>query len=257
MWIFVFFYVVFSILSKGVPGIYITLFQYIIPLINNWYTWIIRVFFIIALVAPLVTQYVKEISVNKYLSLLIVALILFEGLCRLSTHWFYIILIMNIPYIIVFSLGIMIHRINKNQLLIIMMIAFALYFILSFLICYKNGHFIITGKYKYPPRLYYTSYAIGAIILLFYNRKQIHTFFHLCKIDKICAFIGSHTLWIYFYHIFLLDIIDDKFQWASRYAIVYVFSILFVINQDILIQHIVTNIKNENIKNNIMIIFKG
>ena len=51
MWIFVIMYTVFTIaIGNGFPGLTKLLFEYAIPIMNNWYTWIIRVFFIIALV---------------------------------------------------------------------------------------------------------------------------------------------------------------------------------------------------------------
>ena len=258
MWIFVMLYVAFSItIGNGFPGIKNILFSYSIPLIGNWYTWIIRVFFIIALVAPIVSKYIRGMSVNQYLCISFIVLIIFEVLCIMSSDRRYDIVIMNIPYIVVFSLGTMVNRLSKIQLLCIMTISFAIFVAFALLIYNKNGEFIVTQKYKYPPRIYYTSYAIGAIILLYQFRKYIVNGLKKIKIDKLCAYIGSHTIWIYFYHIIMLDIIDNRHHIAIRYVVLYTLSIMLAFIQDILVQYIADKIDNENAKKNILILFRG
>ena len=261
MWIFVIMYTVFTIaIGNGFPGLTKLLFEYAIPIMNNWYTWIIRVFFIIALVAPLVSKYVSKIALSQYWYILLITLVIYESLCWLSTNLIYINIIMNIFYRLIFSLGIMVHRISNKELFIISTIAFTAFLILSIFISYEKGHFIITGNYKYPPKIYYISYAIGATTLLYQFRKQIEKIiygFSKFKVDKICSFIGSHTIWIYFYHILMLDIFYDKLHWSIRYIIVYTSSILLASCQDTLAYYIMNKIGNDNVKKNINIIFRG
>lgn len=72
------------------------------------------------------------------------------------------------------------------------------------------------------------------------------------------CFIGSHTLWIYFWHIAILHImfyVTNSF-WL-RFAVVGVGSCMVAYIQYRLLQAIIARVDNKRIKTNLNLIFNG
>ncbi|MBR2165744.1 MAG: acyltransferase [Paludibacteraceae bacterium] len=186
--------------SQEVSG-YLTLGTY-------WYVWIMRVFLITALFAPLLPLIRRTFSAKVIVPCVVAILCLFEVYApEMEDNWtFY--LSMTIPYILIFAFGYVIDTLSRKTQIIILILAAILYVLFALQFYYETGSYQATQISKYPPRLYYTSYAVMCIVLLWWGRAwivRVLTFMHL---DRLCGFIGSHSMWIYFWHIIWLKLLE-------------------------------------------------
>ena len=70
----------------------------------------------------------------------------------------------------------------------------------AFLKYIDTGSFVSTQLYKYPPTIYYLSYAFFAINAVFLAVKDINLNNALVRL--IIVWLSSNSLWIYLWHIF-------------------------------------------------------
>ena len=203
------------------------------------YVWIYRVFILVALCGPVFLILYNKIK-NKLIYFLI--LIFIYGIYEIAYHafgqyecsWSKIIvndiIFYMIPYGCLFGMGICLPDFGNKTILTIALIFLLLFSIISYLI-YSN-HFVPTYIFKYPPRLYYMSYAIFASLSLFaiFNQKILN--FIPDKMNKIILFVGSSTMWIYLWHILLLYLWAwFSPMWAENFLIK--FSMLLILSSTI------------------------
>ena len=224
---------------------------------NGFYTWIIRIFFIIALFAPFVAKLVQRTSLKKYFILIVCTLCINEGLCIAYHGPVYDLFIMNISYIAIFSFGAIANKFNRKELKTIMLIAFAIFVVIALILYCLTGNYINTQDYKYPPQIYYIAYALGTIVLLYLYKDKITAFFKKVSLTRCCTFIGSHTIWIYFWHIIILDMVKGQYNWGIRFLITIAAATLITLIQNILIQRLSNKITNSKIRKNLQILFAG
>ena len=97
-------------------------------------------------------------------------------------------------------------------------------FIVSGYLIYLNtGMFQPTQIMKYPPTIYYISYALFVSFLLFSIFKRINL-----KQNRFIKFCSKSSLWIYLWHILFLTIIPiilGELNWVLNYIIVLICSI--------------------------------
>lgn len=230
-------------------------------LITPWFVWIIRVFFVIALIAPLVSS--TLINFNKWAFLFWSAalLVVFEAFCMsgYSQFRFSEYVLMNIPYLIVFALGVKIKEFKAKEVVGISAICLSLFF--GLLINYKlwGGEILPTQLFKYPPRIYYLSYSIFCSLILWIVKDNLTCFIGKisARISSCIAFIGSHTIWIYLWHIVALLFCGRIESAFLRFAIVYAIAISITVGQVQLIGMMTDNMVNTTLKKNIRMIFLG
>lgn len=90
------------------------------------------------------------------------------------------------------------YTIQRSGLLIFTIIAF--YY-------YSTSHqFIVTSAYKYPPQIYYSSFAIAIISILWMRRKSIERKINGMLEGKVSTFLNTlaHILFGYIFGIFRL-----------------------------------------------------
>lgn len=195
-------------------------FPYSIPTITSSYTlisgigyvWIIRVFLLVALVLPFLLKLTRKFnSDGAYLLFLFLVYIIYEFLYYFypakliaSQHPLADLLIQNIifyllPFGAVAGLGLVIPKMKRRNLIILI----AGFFVLFVLLAVTNN-FAFTQNYKYPPRIYYLSYALFGS-LLFYMLSKIGTFVSLLN-NKVLLFLGKYSLWIFLWHLLFINI---------------------------------------------------
>lgn len=183
-------------------------------LMTDWYVWIMRVFFIIALFAPFIGSVMKKLNLSLYISLLFILFLLNEFLCHQPAFQgkssdTSVIIMMNLAYLLVFSFGCIIHRMSNRLIQYVTLSSVLVFLVFGVCLWRINGMFISTQLYKYPPSIYYLSYAfiwVGTLWLLRMKIYQLTLSFHM---DFLLRFIGSHTMWIYFWHIIVLHYIEE------------------------------------------------
>lgn len=180
------------------------------------YVWIMRVFILLAIITPTISALYNKLNPKKFLVLLAGTFLVYEILfylysfTSLNTYYSLDLFIQKIifyilPFTVIAGLGIYIRDFNHKKLWIIstifstIFISFVIYFVII-------GHLLSTQSYKYPPQLYYISYALFVSALLYLSSTT--QFFSRFFNNKIIIFLGSSTIWIYLWHIIVLEIFN-------------------------------------------------
>lgn len=185
------------------------------------YFWIIKVFVLVAIAAPLMLQLYRKLRSNaSFLTCLVIIYGIYSITQYLvSTRQIYPPGFLNYPlqeylfyaapYSCLFGLGIVIPNLRRKQLLAIAGIFLCIYlglFLYSFV---QVGIPISADSLKYPPRFYYFAYGGSLSILLLLGVDQCLKFSgnalkkHPIALRSI-TFLSASSLWIYLWHIFFL-----------------------------------------------------
>lgn len=226
-------------------------------LLTPWYLWIIRVFFLMALIAPFIIKPLQTFSVRTFFIVMTAGFIVNEMLCHISTSYAYVVVLMTFSYLLVFAYGVYIHKLSNKQILTIGGGTMLIFISIAIALYYTHGGFILVGKYKYPPHLYYLSYAIACISFLWVIRSKIVHCLHNIRLLNIITYIGSHTMWIYLWHIPILSLVSSKFNASIRFAIVYVCAVMLVVLQTSLVKRLGNRIHDERKRKDLLSILIG
>lgn len=173
------------------------------------YVWVIRIFLLIAILAPVYTLLLEKISM-KLVPIILLLVMLFVTYFSLHIQTFnnrvadniiFNLLLPIMSYGVMFIFG---YLCIKNN--VISGISIWCVFSCAFVFCFLYGYFnlglgLSPQEFKYPPSLYYISYSIFITFPLFILvkwafRSQPH---------KIISFISSNTIWIYLWHIPIVE----------------------------------------------------
>ena len=172
------------------------------------YVWIIRIYFVVAILIPLykaLKLYLNEVHV------LLISLLLFVGyefLCHagvFNNKLLDYLIAYFIPCFLLLVLAKIIFESEKwNNITI--MVSFLIFVAYAVYLYRENGYFIQTQEYKYPFQLYYLSYGIlvSGILIKLTKRVTLAGFLY----DKVILFISSHSLWIYLWHIIPVTLLN-------------------------------------------------
>jgi Acyltransferase family len=196
------------------------------------YVWVVRVFLIIAVLSPGLLILSRSIFRNrKRLYGAIAVFLLYECIATLVENWdtseiyknialvpgtlFYItkniligkIVFYAIAYSFIFSIGIWLRDLSQKSALMLSGVFGAISSILGLYYSLNEGEFIRTQDYKYPPQLYYLSYALFISILLYLGIDYLQKKQKLSNryVNQFIVFVSSSSLWIYLWHIFFLE----------------------------------------------------
>lgn len=211
---------------------------------DNWYTWIFRVFILMAVIAPLILSLWRIL--NKFTFLLMITAI-YTGyellyyligyrtslnilksadLSPLAKQIFMFIYDVSInqilfyvlPYGCLFGLGILAVNLNRQEYVKLFWVFSGIFITLFFSHVFGQ---LNTSSYldwfnfqdhKYPPRSYYIFYSLVIWGLLYSSLTAI---FNSQKIDleqcsksqimRLSIFLSSSSMWVYLWHIFILS----------------------------------------------------
>jgi fucose 4-O-acetylase-like acetyltransferase len=228
------------------------------------YVWIIRVFILVALVSPFIYSYhKKEKSNSKYLIMLASISIIFEIIryfslpylentaIKLITHCTHYIL----PYSIIFALGLRLSSLKATTTKIISSILL-LTFILIFGWLYSTqGKIIPTQEFKYPPSIYYFSYAIFISLLLWQLSNSIDKVIIKLKIKPLVLFIAQNSIWIYLWHIPFIKYFE--FNFIIKYLITFSAAVLITSIQMKIVKKLLLKVTNTSVQKNIKMVLTG
>lgn len=215
---------------------------------SNWYIWIIRVFFLISIIAPILFKLHLIVSWKYRVLILVTLLFINEFLANIfSGNYFATIIIMMIGYSIVFVVGIWLPSFTKKGLTLFCVSNALIYMVLG------GGS---VQAFKFPPRMMYLSYAFFCISLLWIFRQNIISWLKKCHLLTFCTYIGSHTLWIYLWHIPFVIFIGNKFSSPVRFIIIYACALTISFIQFFIVDKIIKLvIKSDKLKKQINMIF--
>lgn len=166
------------------------------------YVWIMKVFFIVAIISPFLLKFSEKVNDNKTFLLLLAigygvyALLLFvnQQFSGLSQRIFEEYLIQGIGYGLIAAIGIRLKKLTKRELI------YACFFFLIVFVGLMVWHnFASTQAFKYPPSMYYFAYGLFVSIFLYLllDLKLVNKIFD----NKFIYFISKTSLWLYFWHI--------------------------------------------------------
>lgn len=215
------------------------------------YVWIIRVFLVISIIAPILLRINNMISSTRFFLVFFISLVFLEILVYKISNFlpdgffkeFWVsIIVYGIGYTIPFLLGIRLKVSNDYKILIIITILFAICF--SMFIINNDGTYKLTPQFKEPPHMYYITYGILISSLLWFFRYKWE---RICdyRTSKMILFIGQNTIWIYLWHMpFALLSNLLPCNWGIKYLFVFIPALLIFCIQ----YKLVININNEKIK---------
>ena len=234
-WIFLIFYFSYNFIVTGQrASIKYYIDSFCLTRYGIGYVWIILIYLYSAMLIPAFTRLKLSLKGPIIVS---VSYILYEiayyyklgpngsGFLRdfIDTTFYYII-----PYGVLTYLGYNYFMLKNRIKLVIPLVSFIIF--ISLAVYYRSalGSFQSVQIAKYPPRIYYLSYGIGCsfALLIVCEKKNLKLYE-----NKVIRFISSHSMWIYLWHIFILDIygrLKLPEIWFIKLIIVYMLSVLIV-----------------------------
>lgn len=250
-WIFLLLYFSISFVFKGghTESIKKYIASFALTRYGIGYVWIILIYLYSAMLVPL---FAKLKTSRKGIFIVCVSYLIYEiayyyqvGLngniyvkALVDTTFYYIV-----PYGVLTFLGynyIFFKRSTKAWIAAVSAFAFA-----GLCVFYRvyTGNFQLVQIAKYPPRIYYLSYGIACSfsLLLYCEGKALRVFNNV-----IIKFISAHSMWIYLWHIFVLQVYANLHLpeiWFIKLVVVYCVSSGIVVAINCLLDKIEENKK--------------
>jgi fucose 4-O-acetylase-like acetyltransferase len=234
------------------------------------FMWIIRIFLLVALVAPLIYQINQKVRSNtSYLRLLGLAYIVYEGLIYLLdlcpeglwTDFTVSFIGYTLGYGLVFALGLRLARLTAKEMWTIGGLSFCIFGVLMTAYYLTEGRLVQTQEHKYPPSAYYLSYALAASFATWGCAKYVCDFLSKYSwLERGVMFIAQNTLWIYLWHTIFIYITYRMpgYNFLTKYLVVYSLSALAAFVQiNAIHKWILPRISSESARKNIKLIFTG
>lgn len=207
------------------------------------YVWIIRVFLMVAMLTPLLVKINAAVKGNMtFASLLIVITVVQESFVSsgigmnvaLVREFVYYAL----GYSVMFLLGLRIKNVdNKPVWISASVVSFAAscaYVLHRFGVAWVNN-------FKYPPQFHFLAYGAMMSLVCFWLVGKTG------KLQKVrlLKFIGRNTIWIYLWHIPLIQLTGLLgLSWWLRYIVVYLLAVVVCYVQVSVVERI--RLKHEN-----------
>jgi hypothetical protein len=228
------------------------------------YVWIIRVFLLVALISPLLFRWHQNTSRDsRYFALLALGFLAYECLRYCSLPYIQsgagelvaAVLLYLIAYGLIFAIGLRISRLSTGLLYALALLSLAICLLAGIWLFFLHGEFIPTQSLKYPPSVYYFSYAVFISILLWTHSAGIDRSIERLKLKPLVLFIARNSIWVYLWHIPLIKTVNAHF--LLKYLIAFSVAVAITYAQVKLVGHGLNHIKNDACRKNIKMIFTG
>lgn len=204
------------------------------------YVWIFRVYFLMALISPLLLKLSEKLGTARFLALLAVIYPLYELMTgfvmrqsSLIFQAFELIVIYAIGYGFICAVGIVLRKLDRAQYIILCVVCAAL----TGLMLYIDGvsvHSIV----KFPPRTLYI--AGGLLVSLLLWRLFDLSIFDSVKNSRVIQWVSKNSMWLYLWHIAPVRIYCFgalgflESSWVLRYIFVVAVALCITIAQNML-----------------------
>jgi len=227
--------------------------------------WVLRIFLLVAIAAPFIYRYSRsQPSTPRYLATVIAVYLVYELILV-----FYLPLPKSVPglvfeslvlylvsYAVVFAIGIRLPDLSRGQLAL--MAAAVLLVFMSWI----GIHWVTTGRieptqyFRYPPQLYYLSYAMFAAMVAWAFSGRVVGLLGKIHVMPVVRFAGQNSIWIYLWHIPLLAVI--RLPFLERYAVVLTGAFLVTWLQAWMVRkHVLPRLQDEAMKRNVRVLLTG
>ena len=234
-WIFLIIYFIFRfVFMNELMNISYYLDTFLLTRYGFGYVWIILIYLYCALLIPIF----RFMGFNKKsIMIVLVVYLLYEILYYfgigttsklIDTTLFYVI-----PYGLLTFIGFNYEKISNKKRIVLMIFSFFIFTVLVYYYYVNTGSFQLVSVVKYPPRAYYLSYGLlcSILLMIIFNKINLKIFK-----NKVIVFISKHSMWIYLWHILVLDIYQCLHLpelWYVKLLIVYIGAciIVYIINK--------------------------
>lgn len=207
------------------------------------YIWVIRVFFIIAILSPLLYWLAKKATRPlQKLSLIVVCLLLqkalnalVSGLSGMSHTIFEQYVAISFGYALAALVGMWAIRQSKKENLFL----FSCFLILFLFTANDQNLPSIEGN-KYPPTVYFISYGLAISLLLFWLVSNQVVKQMLQKIPGI-DWLSQHSLELYYWHLFPImyfNLFVEQDPWLLRFLTTFPIALILTLLQSKLVPHL-------------------
>ena len=209
------------------------------------FVWIIRVFILMAFIAPLCYRYCQNISTTKAIILLFLTITVQTTICHLSQNInndLYTLIVKEcVLYTTGYSIFLILGMILRRESLTVsscylysgLFLSSGLILLLMIL---PNEYHIL--DYKYPPSNLFLIWGVGICLLLWGLKPNIKTQAFGKILHESILYISKNSIWIYLLHIpfvFLINhYVTNQSMWSIRWVIVYSLAICTYIITDTL-----------------------
>lgn len=136
-----------------------------------------------------------------------------------------------LPFSLIYIYGMRLDRLSTKFVIFNTVLCLFTFIIIAILLIYGEGHFVQTQNFKYPPRIYYFSYSLFSIHIIYLIALKYEKLFK----NNFISWLSSNSLWIYLWHIYALYIIkyihildnDNSFNFIIKFMFIMLFSISF------------------------------
>jgi peptidoglycan/LPS O-acetylase OafA/YrhL len=173
------------------------------------FVWVFKIYLMLALITPIALYLNNRVKNDRfYFGSLLVMYCIYELLNHvIQPHLFGVIdklfnsvVFILLPYSILYLFSFRMARVARVNILICALSSFALFLALVYLKYSQVGSFVATQNFKYPPTLYYLSYAFFALTIAYLVITKLTIVNQYMK--NTITWLSSNSLWIYLWHIF-------------------------------------------------------
>lgn len=192
------------------------------------YVWVIRVFLLVALVAPFIWRFHLRYADNRsYFCWVLLGYVGYEiavasalpyatgDMKLLLRDWLFYLW----PYALVFAVGLRVPGLSRQQGWCATAIFGLLFAGLAGYFAVQHGQWLPSQKFKYPPQHYYLAYALFIGLLLWQLAPCILVWCRKLLLIRFVLFAGANSIWIYLWHIFAVQWWHPQ-PWAVEYLLV-------------------------------------
>lgn len=266
VWIFltIYFVTIYALNPQSTELDFITILTSYSLLEGIGYVWIIRVFLLVALVSPFLFAWHKNTrNDSQYFVTLALSFLVYELLRYFSLPYIQAgagelvssVVLYLIAYGLIFAIGLRMSQISIKQLHTLALLSLATSILAGLLLFLLNGEFIPTQSLKYPPSIYYFSYALFISSLLWIYSGSINHVIDKLKIKNFVLFTARNSIWIYLWHIPVIKTIHAHF--LLKYLIAFSVAVSMTYVQVWLVDRLSSRIQSSRLKSNIKMLLTG
>lgn len=184
------------------------------------YLWIFKVMLGVALLTPLLERWSRwTASPASWLLVWGVALLSLDGIRLLVPETVRgpldQTLFLVLPYALCFVLGLRLPSLPRRAVRGLAVGAALVCLMLALLQLTQRGAWPPTQTAKYPPQLYYLSYALAVALLLWDRADWLQAGSERLALRPLLDFLARHSVWFYLWHIALLP--HARGPWALQF----------------------------------------
>lgn len=210
------------------------------------YVWIFRVYFLMALISPLLLKMLEKFGIKVYLAILAVIWPLYEALTGfiisqdgIIFEAFELIIIYAVGYGLICGVGIALRRLNRGAYISICAVCAVLVGVMLWL----DG-VTASAIVKFPPR---TLYIAGGLLvsLLLWRLFDLDVFAGV-KNSRVVRWVSENSMWLYLWHIAPVRIYCSgalgflESSWVLRYVFVIAVALCLTLAQNA-VKHFIEN----------------